>query len=148
MRPCGVHVMIQQDVTIQILLVEDNPIDVLMISEALKTWKSKYCLHVVQDGEEALEFLFRRGCYGKVERPDLILLDLNLPRRSGTEVLSEIKQCPDLSTITLAIVTTSDASRDIRRCNELGADLYITKPLDFEEYAAAINSIEEFWTTV
>jgi len=132
--------------TIQILLVEDNPIDVLMIGEALKTWKIKYCLHVVQDGEEALEFLFRRGCYGKVERPDLILLDLNLPKKSGTEVLAEIRQYPDLSTITLAVVTTSDASRDKRLCSELGADLYVTKPLDFEEYVTAINSIEEIWT--
>jgi len=135
--------MTQHDLTVQILLVEDNPMDVLMTREALKDWKIKHSLHVVQDGEEALDFLFRRGCYGDTARPDLILLDLNLPKKSGTEVLWEIKQDPDLSTITLAVVTTSDAARDIEMCHELGANLFITKPLDFEEYIAAINSIED-----
>lgn len=137
--------MTRQDTTIQILLVEDNPMDVLMTKEALKNWTIKHSLHVVEDGEEALDFLFRRGRYGEVARPDLILLDLNLPKRSGTEVISEIKQDPDLATITLVVVTTSDAGSDIQMCHELGANLCITKPLDLEEYIAAINSIEEFW---
>ncbi len=137
--------MTRKDMTIHILLVEDNPMDILITREALKDWKTAHSLHVVQDGEEALDFLFRRGRYDEVVRPDLILLDLNLPKRSGTEVLSEIKQDPDLSTITLVVVTTSDAGKDMQTCYELGANLVITKPLDFEEYIEAINSIEESW---
>ncbi|MDQ7783449.1 MAG: response regulator [Desulfomonilaceae bacterium] len=127
-----------------ILLVEDNPMDILMTREALKDWKIEHRLHVVEDGEEALDFLFKRGPHGEAARPDLILLDLNLPRRSGFEVLSEIKSSPELSTITLVVVTTSDAAGDRRKCHELGAALYITKPLDFHEYIQALNSVETF----
>jgi len=137
--------MTPQDMTIEILLVEDNPIDILMTREALKNWTIKHRLHVVEDGEEALDFLFRRGRHGAAARPDLILLDLNLPKKSGTEVLSEIRQDPGLSTIALVVVTTSDAGSDLQVCHELGADLCITKPLDLEDYIAAIGSIEEFW---
>jgi len=137
--------MTQQDTTVEILLVEDNPMDVLMTREALKNWTIKHRLHVVEDGEEALDFLFRRGSYDAAARPDLILLDLNLPKKSGAEVLSQIRQDPDLSTIALVVVTTSDAGSDLQMCHELGANLCITKPLDLEDYIAAIGSIEQFW---
>ncbi len=137
--------MKRQDVAIQILLVEDNPMDVLMIRECLKKWGIKNYLHVVQDGEQALDFLHGRGSFEGSPRPDLVLLDLNLPKTSGDEVLSQIKQHPDLASITVVVVTTFDAVADRQVWNDLGAELCITKPLDFEEYYRAIDYIEEFW---
>ncbi len=102
-------------------------------------------MHVVQDGEQALDFLFARGSFVGSPRPDLMLLDLNLPKTSGEEVLSEIKKDPDLSSITVVVVTTFDAVADRQVWNDLGAELCITKPLDSDEYYRAINYIEEFW---
>jgi len=137
--------MTRQDKAIQILLVEDNPMDILMIRECLKKWKIKNYLHVVQDGEQALDFLFGRGSFDGSPRPDLMLLDLNLPKTSGEEVLSEIKKNPDLSSVTVVVVTTFDAVADRQVWNDLGAELCITKPLDFDEYHRAISYVEEFW---
>ncbi len=137
--------MKRQDVAIQILLVEDNPMDVLMIRECLKKWGIKNYLHVVQDGEQALDFLHGRGSFEGSPRPDLVLLDLNLPKTSGDEVLSQIKQHPDLASIAVVVVTTFDAVADRQVWNDLGAELCITKPLDSDEYYRAISYIEEFW---
>ncbi len=134
--------MTENDRPLRILLVEDNPIDVLMTRRALETWEIQNNLHVVEDGQEAVDFLYRRGTYSEAERPDLILLDLNLPKKSGIEVLSEINQNTDLSTITVIVVTTSAVEADLEMCNELGATLCITKPLDFEEYVATIKGIQ------
>jgi two-component system, chemotaxis family, response regulator Rcp1 len=134
-----------RDRAIQILLVEDNPMDVLMIRECLKKWSIKNYLNVVQDGEQALDFLFGRGSFVGSPRPDLMLLDLNLPKTSGDEVLSEIKKHPDLASITVVVVTTFDAVADRQVWNDLGAELCITKPLDAAEYYKAISHIEDFW---
>ena len=101
----------------------------------------------MEDGQDAVDFLFRRGTYREAERPDLILLDLNLPRKSGIEILSEIKQDSDLSNITVVVVTTSAAMADLETCCDLGANLCITKPLEFEEYVRELSSVQEFWLT-
>jgi two-component system, chemotaxis family, response regulator Rcp1 len=137
--------MSEQAPALRILLVEDNPIDVLMTEEALKTWEVQNNLHVVEDGQEAVDFLYRRGIYRMAERPDLILLDLNLPKKSGIEVLSAIKQDAGLSTITVVVVTTSAAVADLETCNHLGAERCITKPLELEEYIRKLSSIQELW---
>jgi CheY-like chemotaxis protein len=134
--------MIDKERLLQILLVEDNPTDVLMTREGLEDWKIPYCLSVVEDGEQALEFLYRRGDYGEAERPDLILLDLNLPKISGKEVLSQIQRDPDLSSITVVIVTTADATIDCQMCEDFDAKLFLTKPIDYEEYVNAISSVQ------
>jgi CheY-like chemotaxis protein len=134
--------MIDKERLLQILLVEDNPTDVLMTREGLEDWKIAYCLSVVEDGEQALEFLYRRGDYGEAERPDLILLDLNLPKISGKEVLSQIQRDPDLSSITVVIVSTADATIDCQMCEDFDAKLFLTKPIDYEEYVNAISSLQ------
>jgi CheY-like chemotaxis protein len=139
--------MTQKDRPLQILLVEDNPVDVLMTRAALETWDIQNNLHVTEDGQDAVDFLYRRGAYRAAERPDLILLDLNLPRKSGIEILSEIKQDSDLSNITVVVVTTSAAMADLETCRDLGAKLCITKPLEFEEYVRELGSVQEFWLT-
>jgi CheY-like chemotaxis protein len=128
---------------LQILLVEDNPVDVFMTGEALKRWKISNSLHVAQDGQEALDFLHRRGAYAEAERPDLIFLDLNLPKINGIEVLSEISQHEDLSTITVVVVTTSSAESDRKTCVDLGAKHYIVKPLEFDEYVRQLSAVQE-----
>jgi CheY-like chemotaxis protein len=135
--------MTQRVGPIQILLVEDNPMDILMIRECLKKWGIKNYLHVVQDGDEALDFIFSRGSFAESPRPDLILLDLDLPKTSGNEVLSEIKKDPRLSSIKVVVVTTFDAVADTKVWNDLGASLCITKPMDFNEYFQAMRSVEE-----
>ena len=119
--------------------------DVLVTREALARWEVKSILHVVEDGQEALDFLRGQGDFIGAAQPDLILLDLNLPKKNGQEVLAEIKQDPDLSTITVVVVTTSDSPADMEMCRDLGASLYVTKPQEFEEYVEAINSIQEIW---
>jgi CheY-like chemotaxis protein len=133
------------DTTLRILLAEDNPMDILMTKESLKDWKIKSSLHVVEDGEEALDFLYGRGNYIGAARPDLVLLDLNLPKRNGQEVLSAIKQDPELSHIIVVVVTTSDSEADLQMCRDLGARLCVTKPCGLEEYVDAINSIQDLW---
>ena len=133
---------------IQILLVEDNPGDVRLAVEALRDAKVRNQLHVVQDGVEAMSLLRREGQYAGLPRPDLILLDLNLPRKDGREVLSEIKQDADLRRIPVVILTSSAAEQDILHAYNLYANCYITKPLDLEQFLRVIRSIEDFWFAV
>ncbi len=131
---------------LQILLVEDNPVDILMIRDCLKKWRIKNYLHVVEDGEQALDFLYTRGDFIESPRPDLVLLDLDLPKTSGNEVLSEIKKNENFSDIKVVVVTTFDAVADPKVWNDLGATLCITKPMDSDEYFQAISYIEELWS--
>lgn len=130
---------------VELLLVEDNPIDVLLTKEALKEAKIANNLHVVEDGEEAMTFLYQRGKYINAPRPDLILLDLNLPKKSGREVLADLKNDERLKTIPTLILSTSQSERDIRRAYDLHANCYITKPVDFEEFMDIVKSIDQFW---
>jgi CheY-like chemotaxis protein len=133
---------------IQILLVEDDPGDVLMTREAFEDNKVGNVLHVVQDGMQALDFLYRRGEYTEAARPDLILLDLNLPKYDGRQVLEKIKNDPDLAMIPVVVLTTSAAEEDILRSYKLHANAYVTKPVDFAQFTAAIRQIDEFFVTV
>lgn len=133
---------------IEVLLVEDDPGDELMTREAFEDNKIRNTLHVVRDGEEALEFLYRRGDYADAPRPDLILLDLNLPKYDGREVLAEIKSDPELSLIPVVVLTTSSAEEDILRSYKLHANAYVTKPVDLDQFIAAVRQIDEFFVTV
>ena len=133
---------------IQILLVEDDPGDVLMTREAFEDNKVGNVLHVVQDWMEALDFLYRRGVYAEATRPDLILLDLNLPKYDGRQVLEKIKNDPGLAMIPVVVLTTSAAEEDILRSYKLHANAYVTKPVDFAQFTAAIRQIDEFFVTV
>jgi chemotaxis family two-component system response regulator Rcp1 len=133
---------------IEILLVEDNPGDVRLTIEALKDVKLLNRMNVVQDGVEALAFLRHEGKYAKAPHPDLILLDLNLPKKDGREVLEEIKQDPDLKRIPVVVLTTSQAEQDILKSYDEHANCYVTKPVDLDQFIAVIKSIEEFWLTI
>ncbi|MBI4642765.1 MAG: response regulator [Deltaproteobacteria bacterium] len=133
---------------IEILLVEDNPGDVRLTKEALKEGKVVNNLHTVGDGEEALAYLRRQGPFTQATRPDLILLDLNLPKKSGREVLAEIKKDPDLKRIPVVILTVSEAEQDIIKSYNLHANCYITKPVNLEQFMEVVQSIENFWLTV
>ena len=133
---------------VDVLLVEDDPGDVLMTREAFEHYKIRNQLHVVTDGEQALDFLRRTGNYAKAPRPGLILLDLNLPRRDGLEVLAELKQDPVLRVIPVVILTTSQAEEDILRSYSLHANAYISKPVDFERFMDVIRQIDSFFVTV
>ena len=133
---------------IEILMVEDNPGDVRLTKEALKDAKVSNTLHVVEDGVAALDFLYRRGEYATAPRPDLVLLDLNLPKKNGREVLEEVKQDPQLKMIPVVILTTSQAEEDVLRAYSLHANCYITKPVDFSKFIKIVRTIEEFWLTV
>lgn len=133
---------------IDILLVEDNPGDVRLAQEALKESKVRNRLFVVEDGVEAMTFLRQQGKYADVPRPDLILLDLNLPRKSGREVLSEVKTDDALKRIPVVVLTSSTAEEDIMKCYDHHANCYITKPLDFNQFMEVTKSIEEFWLTI
>jgi chemotaxis family two-component system response regulator Rcp1 len=133
---------------IEILLVEDNPGDVRLAIEALKEAKVHNRLSTVADGEAALNFLKRKPPYIDSPRPDLILLDLNLPRKSGREVLAEIKGDPELKRIPVVILTTSQAEEDIVKANNHSANSYITKPVDLDQFIKVVRSIEEFWLTI
>jgi chemotaxis family two-component system response regulator Rcp1 len=135
-------------IQIEILLVEDNPGDVRLTIEALKDAKVLNRLSVAQDGVEAMAFLRREGKFADAPRPDLILLDLNLPKKDGREVLEEIKQDPDLLRIPVVILTTSQAEQDIIKMYNTHANCYITKPVEWRQFAAVIQSIEDFWLTV
>jgi chemotaxis family two-component system response regulator Rcp1 len=134
--------------SIEVLLVEDNPGDVRLTREALKEGKVFNNLSVAKDGEEALAFLRREGDFADAPRPDVILLDLNLPRLDGREVLEAIKADPSLRTIPVVILTSSEAERDIARAYELNANCYITKPVDLDQFITVVKSIEDFWFTV
>ena len=133
---------------VEILLIEDNPGDVRLTIEAMKEGKILNHINVVNDGLEALEFLHRQGKYSDVPRPDLILLDLNLPKKDGREVLAEIKEDPCLKRIPVVILTTSQAEQDIIKTYELHANCYITKPVDLDQFLSVARLIEDFWLTV
>jgi CheY-like chemotaxis protein len=133
---------------IDVLLVEDDPGDTLMIKEAFEDNKVRNRLNCVADGVEALAFLRREGEFGEAPRPDLILLDLNLPRKDGREVLEEIKADPELRTIPVVVLTTSEAEEDILRSYSLHANAYVTKPVDFERFIAVVRQIDEFFVEV
>lgn len=130
---------------IDILLVEDSPTDVLMTREALEFSKVMNRLFTVEDGVQAMEFLRRKGKYAEVPRPDLVLLDLNLPRKGGREVLAEIKADPALKSIPVVILSTSKADEDIAKSYDLHANCYVAKPVEFYKFAEVIQSIREFW---
>ena len=130
---------------IDILLVEDNPGDVTLIKEALREEQSLNKLTVLTDGETALAFLRREGAYKQASRPDIILLDLNMPRKDGREVLATIKTDPELKNIPVVILTSSDAQQDITNAYNMQANCYITKPVDLEQYFNVIKLIEDFW---
>lgn len=133
---------------IEILLVEDNPGDIRLTVEVLKDAKVCNRLSVATDGIEALQFLRREGKYQQAARPDLILLDLNLPRRDGRELLADIKDDPELRSIPVVVLTTSHAEQDILKSYELHANCYITKPVDLDQFARVVQSIEEFWFSI
>lgn len=130
---------------IEILLVEDNPGDVRLTLEVFKQSKMHNNLSAVGDGVEALAFLRREGKYTQSPRPDLILLDLNLPKKDGRDVLAEIKEDPDLRRIPVVVLTTSRAERDVAMSYNLHANCYISKPIDLEQFIAVVRSIEDFW---
>lgn len=134
--------------TVDILLVEDSPTDVLLAQEALEHAKVLNTLHIVSDGEEALDFMFRRGKHANAVRPDLILLDLNLPRKDGREVLAAIKGNDEFKRIPVVVLTTSKAEEDVFKAYGLHANCYVSKPVDFEQFASAVKAIENFWFTV
>ncbi|HWP29423.1 MAG TPA: response regulator [Chloroflexota bacterium] len=133
---------------IEILLVEDNPGDVRLTIEALRDGKIRNNLHVARDGVEAMAFLRREGPYANAPRPDLILLDLNLPRKDGREVLAEIKADARLRTIPVIVLTTSAAEQDVVQSYNLHANCYITKPVDLDQFITVIRSIEAFWLMI
>jgi CheY-like chemotaxis protein len=133
---------------IELLLVEDNEADVRLTLEAFREAKVRNRLWVVEDGVEALAFLRRQGRHAEVPRPDLILLDLNLPRKDGRQVLQEIKNDESLKRIPVVILTTSRAEEDVGRAYDLHANCYITKPVDFNHFMEVVKSIEDFWLTV
>jgi two-component system, chemotaxis family, response regulator Rcp1 len=133
---------------IEILMVEDSPSDALISREALAYAKVLNHLHVVEDGVRAIAFLRREGPYVQAPRPDLILLDLNLPKKDGREVLAEVKADDQLKTIPVVVLTTSGAEEDILRAYGLHANCYITKPVDFVRFAEVVRAIEHFWFTI
>jgi CheY-like chemotaxis protein len=133
---------------IDILLVEDDSGDVELTKEGLQAAKMLVNLHVVDDGEKALKFLKKEPPYTEAPRPDIILLDLNLPRKNGKETLREIKADRALRSIPVVILTTSEAEADIVRCYDLGANCYITKPIGFAAFTKVVSMIEEFWFSI
>jgi CheY-like chemotaxis protein len=133
---------------IEVLLVEDDPGDVLMTREAFHDYKIHNQLHVVNDGEQAMAFLRQEGDYAGRPRPDLVLLDLNLPRMDGRQVLHAIKSDPELSSIPVVVLTTSEAEDDVLRSYSLHANAYVTKPVDFERFIDVVRQIDDFFVTV
>jgi CheY-like chemotaxis protein len=133
---------------IEVLLVEDDPGDVLMTQEAFADYKIANRLTVLTNGEDAIAYLHKRGRFADVPTPDLVLLDLNLPRRDGREVLRDIKEDPVLRRTPVVILTTSDAEEDVLASYELHANAYVSKPVDFEQFVAAVRAIDDFFITV
>jgi two-component system response regulator len=133
---------------IEILLVEDSATDVMLAEEALEQAKLRNNLHVVKDGVEAMAFLRKQGKYADVPRPDLMLLDLNMPRKDGREVLAEVKSDDNLKYIPVVVLTTSQAQEDVLKAYGLHANCYISKPVDFEQFANVVRAIDQFWFTV
>ena len=140
--------MNNQEKPIHILLVEDNPGDMRLTVEALKEGKVRNEMSWAKDGVEALDFLYRRGNFADVDAPDLILLDLNLPKKNGREVLEEIKNDPKLKAIPVVVLTTSRAEEDILRSYELHANCYIIKPVDLDKFMAVVKAIDHFWLSI
>jgi two-component system, chemotaxis family, response regulator Rcp1 len=140
--------MLLAHMPVDILLVEDNPGDVLLTREAFREGRYFPRLSVVEDGEEALQFLRREGQYRAAPRPALILLDLNLPKKDGRELLAEVKEDPELRHIPVIVLTTSEAEQDIWRAYKLHANCYLTKPLDMDSFMKKVRSVEDFWLTV
>ena len=133
---------------IEVLLVEDDPGDVLMTQEAFGQNKVSNTLHVVPDGVKAMDFLHKRGEYAEAPTPDLILLDLNMPRMDGREVLAAVKEDPHLRQIPVVVLTTSEAEADVLRSYELYANAYVTKPVDFDRFVEVVRQIDEFFIGV
>jgi chemotaxis family two-component system response regulator Rcp1 len=133
---------------VEILLVEDNPGDVRLTTEVLKDAKICNNVNVVGDGVQALDFLYRRGAHASAVRPDLILLDLNLPKKDGREVLLQIKDDENLKQIPVVVLTTSNAEQDIFKSYALHANCYITKPVDLEQFTKVVSTIEDFWFSI
>jgi CheY-like chemotaxis protein len=133
---------------IKILLVEDNPGDVELACEALENGKFHNTLHVAKDGVEAMDFLRNKGAFSDAPRPDLILLDLNLPKKDGREVLSEIKSDPLLRSIPVVILTTSEAEEDVLKSYNLHANCYVTKPLNIDRFFKVVRAIKEYWMSI
>jgi CheY-like chemotaxis protein len=133
---------------IEVLLVEDDPGDVLLIREAFEFNKVHNNLNVVSDGEQALSYLRREGEWSEALRPDLVLLDLNLPRKDGREVLAEVKGDPSLRAIPIVVLTTSEAEEDVLKSYELHANAYVTKPVDFERFVSIVRQIDDFFVSV
>ena len=133
---------------VEILLVEDSPADVLIAREALTEAKIINTVHVAEDGVEAMQFLRKEDKFVDAPRPDLILLDLNLPRKNGREVLAEVKADPELKTIPVVVLTTSSAEEDILRSYNLHANCYVVKPVEFDNFVKAVQSIREFWFSI
>ena len=133
---------------IEVLLVEDDPGDVLMTQEAFTDYKIANRLTVVTNGEDAIAYLRKEGRYADVPTPDLVLLDLNLPRRDGREVLRDVKGDPDLRRIPIVVLTTSEAEEDVLASYDLHANAYVRKPVDFEQFVAAVRAIDDFFITV
>jgi CheY-like chemotaxis protein len=139
---------LQPERQVEILLVEDDPGDVLMTREAFQDYKLRNQLHVVSDGVDAMAFLRQEGEFTDEPRPDLVLLDLNLPRMDGREVLEAIKSDPELASIPVVVLTTSEAEDDVLRSYSLHANAYVTKPVDFERFIEVIRQIDDFFVTV
>lgn len=133
---------------IEILLIDDNVGDVLLTKEALKGAKIHNTVNVARDGVEAMEFLRREGQFANAPRPDLVFLDLNMPRKNGSEVLAEMKQDPDLRLIPVVVLTSSDADEDVLKAYHLHANCYVTKPVDLDQMIKAVQAIDDFWVTV
>ena len=133
---------------IEVLLVEDDPGDVLMTQEAFRDYKIANNLNVVTNGEDAISYLRKEGAFANAIAPDLVLLDLNLPRRDGREVLREVKSDANLRRIPIVVLTTSDAEDDVLRSYELHANAYVRKPVDFEQFVAAVRAIDNFFISV
>jgi CheY-like chemotaxis protein len=139
---------LQPERQVEILLVEDDPGDVLMTREAFDDYKVRNRLHVVSDGADAMAFLRQEGEHADKPRPDLVLLDLNLPRMDGREVLEAIKSDPELSSIPVVVLTTSEAEDDVLHSYSLHANAYVTKPVDFERFIEVVRQIDDFFVTV
>ena len=132
----------------EILLIEDNPADVVLIQEAFKEARLQNKIHIASDGEQALQYLQKQSSFAEAARPDLILLDLHLPKRSGREVLSAIKSDPDLAEIPVIVLTTSSQDDDVRQAYRLHANCFLTKPLELESFFAMVRGIDDFWLTL
>ena len=134
--------------TVEILLVEDNPADVRLIRETFKDFKIQNNLSVAKDGVEAMAFIKKEGDFFSAPRPDVILMDLNLPKKSGFDVLAEIRQIPELKRIPVVILSTSDSERDILKSYDLHANCFVTKPVGLDEFIKIVMSIENFWLSI